>query len=199
MVTGTTRPYSGFDEVLKRRGPSGDTTTVQDLKWHWDINGDMQKIKQFQEVVGGLQDFRTYLLIQPGSAFLTVIHLPLKFLAISKATQHLQGRYVGFVGDHTATKDLTPVVLPSHSTWKWETKTMSLDAVALQAHYTADPTRRGRYGHQTRQTRTSGRQLRRPAYCQTRWSYGSRQLAVAGRSLDMVEPNPIHGQLLALV
>ncbi len=34
---------------------------------------------------------------------------------------------------------------------------------------------------------------------QTRWSYGSRQLAVAGRSLDMVEPNPIHGQLLALV
>ena len=86
MVTGPTRPYSGFDEALKRRGPSGDTTTVQDLKWHWDVNGDMQKIKHFQEVVGGLQDFRTYLLIKPGSAFLTVIHLPLKFLAISDAT-----------------------------------------------------------------------------------------------------------------
>ena len=34
---------------------------------------------------------------------------------------------------------------------------------------------------------------------QTRWSYGSRQLAVAGRSLDIVKPNPIHGRLLVLV
>jgi hypothetical protein len=36
-------------------------------------------------------------------------------------------------------------------------------------------------------------------YIQIRWSYGSKQLAVAGRSLDMVEPNPIHGLLLVLV
>ena len=34
---------------------------------------------------------------------------------------------------------------------------------------------------------------------QIRWSCGSRQLAVAGRSLDIVEPNPIHGRLLVLV
>jgi len=34
---------------------------------------------------------------------------------------------------------------------------------------------------------------------QTIWSYDSRQLAVAGRSLDMVKPNPIHGRLLVLV
>jgi hypothetical protein len=27
----------------------------------------------------------------------------------------------------------------------------------------------------------------------------SRRLAMAGRSLDMVEPNPIHGRLLVLV
>ena len=67
----------------------------------------------------------------------------MKFVTISKATQHLQGRYVGFVGDHTATKDPTPVVLPSQNTWKWETNT-SLDAVALEAQYTADPTRRGK-------------------------------------------------------
>jgi len=84
MTNTTQKPH----KLAPVRGPgtSGDTTTVQDLKWHWDVNGDMQKIKQFQEVVGGLQDFRTYLLIKPGSAFLTVIHLPLKFLAISEAT-----------------------------------------------------------------------------------------------------------------
>ena len=34
---------------------------------------------------------------------------------------------------------------------------------------------------------------------QTMWSYDSRQLAVARRSLDMVDPNPIHGRLLVLV
>ncbi len=97
-----------------------------------------KKIKQFQEVVGGLQEFWTYLLIKPGSAFVTVLHLPLKFVAISEATQHLQGRYVGFVGDRTATKDPTPVVLPQLSTWKWETKTTSSDAEALEAHYARD-------------------------------------------------------------
>ena len=143
-ATGPTGPYSGFEEALKRWGPSGDTTAARDLKWQRDVNGDTQKIKQFQEVVGGLQDFRTYLFMKPGSAFVTVLHSPMKFVAISEATQHLQGRYVGFVRDRTATKDPTPVVLPSQSTWKWETKTTSLDAVALEAHYTADPTRRGK-------------------------------------------------------
>jgi len=143
-ATGPIKPYSGFDEALKRWGPSGDITATRDLKWQRDVNGDMQKIKQFQEVVGGLQDFWTYLLMKPGSAFVTILHSPMKFVAISEATQHLQGRYVGFVGDRTATKDPTPVVLPQQSTWQWDTKTMSLDAAALEAHYAADPTRRGK-------------------------------------------------------
>jgi hypothetical protein len=145
-ATGPIRPYSGFDEALKRWEPSGDTTATRDLKWQRDVNGDTQKIKQFQEVVGGLQrqDFWTYRLMKPGSAFVTVLHSPMKLVTISEATQHLQGRYVGFVGDHTATKDPTPVVLPQQSTWKWDTKTTSSDVVALEAHYTADPTRRGK-------------------------------------------------------
>jgi hypothetical protein len=106
----------------------------------------MQKIKQFQEVVGGLQDFRTYLLMKPGSAFVKILHspMPMKFVAISEATQHLQGRYVCFVGECTATNDPTPVVLPQQSTWKWDTKTTSSDAAVLEAHYAADPTRRGK-------------------------------------------------------
>jgi hypothetical protein len=73
-----------------------------------------------------------------------VLHSPMKFVAISEATQHLQGRFVGFVGDRTAMKDPTPIVLPQQKTWKWETKMASLDAMALEAYYTADPTRRGR-------------------------------------------------------
>ena len=38
------------------------------LKWQWDIDGDIQKMKLFQDVVGGLQNFRTYLIIKPGRA-----------------------------------------------------------------------------------------------------------------------------------
>ena len=73
-ASGLIKSYSGFYEVLKRWGPSGDTNATRDLKWQRDVNGDTQKIKQFQEVVGGLQEFRTYLLIKPGSAFVTARH-----------------------------------------------------------------------------------------------------------------------------
>ncbi len=104
----------------------------------------MEKNKQFKDVVRGLQDFQTYLFIKPGSAFTTVLHSLMKFAAISKATQHLQGRFVGFVGDRTATLDPTPIVLPQQKTWKWEMKTTSSDAMVLEAYYTVDPTQRGR-------------------------------------------------------
>ena len=109
-------PYSGFDEALTKWGLSTDTSVRQDLNWQRDVNGDSQKINLFKEIVGGLQEFQTYLLIKPGNAFVTVIHSPMKFVAISEATQHLQGRFVGFVGDSTATKDPTPIVLPQLKT-----------------------------------------------------------------------------------
>ena len=73
-------------------GTKHDTTAARDLTWQRDINinSNTQKIKQFQEVVGGLQDFRTYLFMKPGSAFVTVLHSPMKLVAISEATEHLQ-------------------------------------------------------------------------------------------------------------
>jgi hypothetical protein len=108
------------------------------------VNGDSQKINLFKEIVGELKEFQTYLLIRPGNAFVTVIHSPMKFVAISEATQHLQGRFVGFVGDRMATKDPTPIVLPQLKTWKWETKTASSNAEELAAHYSEDHTCRGK-------------------------------------------------------
>jgi hypothetical protein len=105
-------PYPGFNKALKKWGIGNDASIVRDLKWQRDVDGNAQKIKQLQDVVRGLQDFSTYLFIKPGSAFVMVLHLPMKFVAISKATQHLQGSFVGFVGDRTATKDPTPIVLP---------------------------------------------------------------------------------------
>ena len=78
--------------VIETVGTKHDTTAARDLTWQRDINinSNTQKIKQFQEVVGGLQDFRTYLFMKPGSAFVTVLHSPMKLVAISEATEHLQ-------------------------------------------------------------------------------------------------------------
>ena len=42
-ASGPLMPYSGFDEALKRWGPSGDITATRDLKWQWDVYGDTQK------------------------------------------------------------------------------------------------------------------------------------------------------------
>ena len=135
--------YSGFDKAIKKWGLGTKASTSRDLKWQREMDGDAQKITQFKEVVGGLQDFRTYLFMKPGSAFVTVMHSPMKFVAISDATQHLQGRYIGFVGDRTATKDPTAIVLPQQKTWSWETMVVATDADTMAAYYDQDNTRRG--------------------------------------------------------
>ncbi len=75
MATTTrARPYSGFDEALKKWGLGTDMTVLQDLKWQKEVDGDAQKVNLFKEVVKGLQDFQTYILIKPGNAFVTVLH-----------------------------------------------------------------------------------------------------------------------------
>ncbi len=115
---------------------------MQDLKWQREVAGDAQRINQFKEVVGGLRDFGTYLFMKPGSAFATVLHSPMKFVAMCDATQHLQGKFVAFVGDRSARKGPTPIVLPPQKTWSWETRMVSTNAVALAAYYEEDPSHR---------------------------------------------------------
>jgi hypothetical protein len=50
------------------------------------VDGDTSKIKLFQETVGGLKEFKTYLFIKKGSVYCTVLHFPMKFMAIKEAT-----------------------------------------------------------------------------------------------------------------
>jgi hypothetical protein len=140
----TSMPYLGFNEAIKKWGLGMESSILRDLKWQKEVARDVQKISQFKEVVGGLQDFRTYLFMKPGSAFVTVLHSPMKFVAISEVTQHLQGRFVGFVGDRSSMKDPISIVLPQQKTWSWETKTVLSDTVALATHYDEDPTHRGK-------------------------------------------------------
>jgi hypothetical protein len=81
--------YSGFDNAIKKWGLGTEASMARDLNWQREMDGDAQKITQFKEVVGGLQDFRTYLFMKPGSTFVTVMHSQMKFVAISDAMQHL--------------------------------------------------------------------------------------------------------------
>jgi hypothetical protein len=116
-----------------------DEANIQrELKWQKDVGGNSPKIKQFQDVIGALQDFKTYLLLKPGSAFVMVVYFPIKFVAINKETQHLQGCFIGFVGDCSITKNPTPILLSQQKTWHWETYTISTNSRAMETFYLED-------------------------------------------------------------
>jgi hypothetical protein len=91
--------YSGMATAIHKWGTGNATTRAQELHWQQGVGGDKNKIEKFREVAGALQEFKTYLLMKPGSAFCMVVHSPMKFVVITEATQQLQGRLIGFTGD----------------------------------------------------------------------------------------------------
>jgi hypothetical protein len=117
MGGSTTRHFLGFVSALKCWGTDDEASNQHKLKWQKDVGGNSQKIKQFQDMVGALQEFKTYLLVKPGSVIVTVVHSPMKFVAINKETQHLQGWFIGFVGDQSIMKNPTPILLPQQKAW----------------------------------------------------------------------------------
>jgi hypothetical protein len=141
-ATGATT-YSGMEAAIRKGGLGTKATIIQDLAWQRSVGGDTTKINQWKEIMGSLQDFKAYLFIKQGSCFATVVHSPLKFAAISAATQHLQGRIIGFVGDRTTTREPTPILLPQLKTWQWVKETVFTDGPALIKHYEDDASRIG--------------------------------------------------------
>jgi hypothetical protein len=103
LQTATTLPtpaiYSSMYMVIQKWGIGDTVSQGGDLAWQKGVEGEKTKITQFQEMVGALQGFKTYLFMKKGSAFCTVIHLPMKFMALNEATQHLQGCFIAFIGD----------------------------------------------------------------------------------------------------
>lgn len=79
-------PYLRFDEVMKKWGVGTEASILQDLAWQREVDGNANRITQFKETIGVLQDFTTYLFIKPESAFVTIFHLTMKYVAISKMT-----------------------------------------------------------------------------------------------------------------
>ncbi len=84
-----TVPYSGLAAAVARWKTNDTAALERELEWQRGVGGNKMKVTQFQEMARGLQEFKTYLFIKPGSAFCTVVHSPMKFMAISEATRHL--------------------------------------------------------------------------------------------------------------
>jgi hypothetical protein len=99
--------------AIKKWGIGDTDTQSVELPWQQGVAGEKSKIAQFQDIAGALQEFKTYLFMKPGSAFCTIVHSPMKFMAITEATKHLQGRLIGFIGDRTVSHKPTPVLFPS--------------------------------------------------------------------------------------
>ena len=76
-------------------------------------------MSKFVELLGSIQEFKAYLCIKKGSAFTTIVHSPMKYVAISKATQHLLGRIIGFIGDRMLTREPSTVLFPTQKMWQW--------------------------------------------------------------------------------
>jgi hypothetical protein len=77
--------YSGMAAAIKKCGIGHTVTQSVELRWQQGVAGKKTKIAQFQDVTGALQKFKTYLFTKPGSTFCTVVHSPMKFMAITKA------------------------------------------------------------------------------------------------------------------
>ena len=134
---------SGLEAAIARWKTTDPKALERELEWQRSVGGEKTRITVFQETAGGLQDFKSYLFMKPGSAFGTIVHSPLKFMAISPATRHLQGRFIGFIGDRTRAREPTAVLFPSVKTWQWVKAMVATDGPSLIAYYDNDPSKKG--------------------------------------------------------
>jgi hypothetical protein len=141
--TPPTVPYSGLAAAVSRCKTNDTAVLEQELEWQRGVGGNKTKVTRFQEMAGGLQEFKTYLFVKRGSAFCTVVHSPMKFMAISDATWHLQGRLIGFIRDRTVSREPTAVLFPTVKMWQWVKVTVATNGPTLIAHYDEDSSRWG--------------------------------------------------------
>jgi hypothetical protein len=83
--------------------------------------GDPASRTAFREFVTNVQQFRVYLAMLGGQPYVTMIHTPGVYFSIAQATSQYQGKVQAFIVDHRATKEPTPVCLPTTKTWEWHT------------------------------------------------------------------------------
>jgi len=83
--------------------------------------GDLANRTYFHEFVVNVQEFRVYLAMLGNQTHVSMIHTPGVYYSLASATSTYQGKVLAFIGDRRATKEPTPICLPTTKTWGWHT------------------------------------------------------------------------------
>jgi len=93
----------------------------------WGTSGDLANRTSFREFVANVQEFRVYLAMLGNQTHVTMIHTPGVYYSLTSATSTYQGKVLDFIGDRRATKEPTPIFLPTMKTWDWHTSNAVMD------------------------------------------------------------------------
>ena len=108
--------YSGIDSVLQKLGGKMyDPASIQaELALQLrGTPGDPTNRTSFREFVVNVQDFRVYLAMLGNQTHVSMIHTPGVYYSLASATSTYQGKILAFIGDRRATKEPTPICLPT--------------------------------------------------------------------------------------
>jgi hypothetical protein len=83
--------------------------------------GDLATRRSFREFVVNVQEFRVYLAMLGNQTHVSMIHTPGVYYSLASATSTFRGKVLAFIGDRRATKEPTPICLPTTKTWEWRT------------------------------------------------------------------------------
>jgi hypothetical protein len=68
-----------------------------------------------------------YLAMLGNQTHVSMIHTPGMYYSLASATSTYQGKVLAFIGDRRATKEPTPIYLPTTKTWDWHTGDAVMD------------------------------------------------------------------------
>jgi len=74
-----------------------------------------------------VQEFWVYLAMLVNQTHVSMIHTPGVYYSLASATSPYQGKVLAFIGDRRATKEPTPICLPTTKTWDWHTGDVVMD------------------------------------------------------------------------
>ena len=83
--------------------------------------GDPANWLSFREFVVNVQEFRVYLAMLGSQTHVSMIHTPGVYYSLKSATSTYQGKVLAFIRDRRATKEPTPICLPTTKMWEWHT------------------------------------------------------------------------------
>jgi hypothetical protein len=95
----------------------------------------------FRDFVANVQQLWVYLAMIGGQAHVTMIHTLVLYYSIKSSTSAYQGKMMAFIGDRRATKEPTPVCLPTTKAWEWHTGNAIADIAKAEAYYSVEATR----------------------------------------------------------